>query len=75
MPHNDNYLRNILRQWLRDYHPMGEVWGGGLPPPQKKYNAIQVKLFASRKDTRHNAQFGVLMRPPSKISTHVDSGY
>jgi len=42
MPHNDNYLRNILRQWLQDYRPAGEG-----APPQKKYNAIQVKLFTS----------------------------
>jgi len=32
----------------------GGVWRGGLPPPQKKYNAIQVKLFTSPKDTVHN---------------------
>jgi len=35
--HNDNYLRNILRQWLRHYCPAGEgPEKGGLAPPQKK---------------------------------------
>ena len=37
----------ITMQW-------GIGLGGGLPPSQKKYNAIQVKLFTSRKDTVRN---------------------
>ena len=43
--HSNGY--GITIQW-------GGIWGGGLPPPQKKYNAIQVKLFTSRKDTVRN---------------------
>jgi len=57
MPHNDNYLRNILRQQLRDYRPAVE--GSG----EKKYNAIQVKLFTSRKDTMHNLVYSCAHAP------------
>jgi len=55
MPHNDNYLCNILRQRLRYYRPAGEGSGEwACPLPRKKYNAIQVKLLTSQKDTVRN---------------------
>ena len=46
--------------------------GRGLGP-QKKYNAIQVKLFTSRKDTVCNLVYSCAcgVRLPSKISTAV----
>jgi len=54
MPHNENYLHNILWQRLQDYHPAGEGSGeGACPSPEKNY-AIQVKLLTSCKDTVHN---------------------
>ena len=50
----------------------GGVWGGGLALPRKKYNAIQVKLFTSRKDTVRNLVYSCApVLPPSKISTAV----
>jgi len=36
MPHNENYLHNILWQRLQDYHPAGEGSGeGACPSPEK----------------------------------------
>jgi len=61
MPHNDNYLRNILRQRLRYYRPAGE--GSEAAPPQKKYNATQVKLFTPRKDTVRNLVYSCARAP------------
>jgi len=56
MPHNGNYLRNILRQRLQDYRPAGEG-------SRKKYNAIQVKVFTSRKDTVWNLVYSYIHVP------------
>ena len=42
---------------VTDYCLAGEGFEEGacpMPLPRKKYNAIQVKLFTSRKDTVHN---------------------
>jgi len=41
----------------------GGVWGGGLALPRKKYNAIQVKLFTSRKDTVRNLVYSCARAP------------
>jgi len=46
----------ITVQWGRDLER-------GLAPPQKKYNAIQVKLFTSRKDTVHNLVYSCTYEP------------
>jgi len=37
--------------------------GRGLAPPQKKYNAIQVKLLTSRKDTVRNLVYSCACAP------------
>jgi len=63
MPDNDNYLRNILRQRLRYYRPAGEGSEEGACPSQKKYNAIQVKLFTLRKDTVRNLVYSCARAP------------
>jgi len=57
MPHNDNYLHNILWQRLWDYHTAGEGSGEGACPSLEKYNVIQVELFTSRKDTVRNLMY------------------
>jgi len=36
MPHNDNYLRNILRQRLQYYRPAGRCLARGLAPTPEK---------------------------------------
>jgi len=57
----DFLFDSILRQWLRDYRPARE--GSGLPLPRKKYNAIKVKLFTSRKDTVRNLAYSCAHAP------------
>jgi len=54
MPHNDNYLRNILRQQLRDYRTVEKGSGEAALTLPKKYNAMEVRLFTSHKDAVHN---------------------
>ena len=62
MSHNDNYLRIILRQWLRHYRPTGEGTGEGacLALPEKKLLDTSQTIYITQ---GHSAQFGVLMRP------------
>jgi len=36
MSYNDNYLHNILRQWLQHYRPAGKGLGRWLAPSPEK---------------------------------------
>jgi len=71
MPHNNNIFVTFYGNGYRITVQRGSGLGRGLAPPQKKYNAIQVKLFTSRKDTVRNLVYSCAHAPPSKISTAV----
>jgi len=72
MPHNDNYLHNILRQRLRHYRPAARGLGRGLAPPQKK-NITRYKLNYLHHVMTQCTIWCIYarVRPPSKISTAV----
>jgi len=72
MPHNENYLRNILRQRLRDYRPVGDGSGEGACSSSEK----NITRYKSNYLHHVRTQCAIWcihapMSLPSKISTAV----
>ena len=53
MPHNDNYLRNILRQWLRYYRPVIFTSRKETGLPVNSSQGHLVTRSTRRRSTRH----------------------
>jgi len=72
MPHNDNYLRNILRQRLQYYRPAGEGPGeGACPLPRKNITRYKLNCLHHVRTQCTIWCIHAPMHPPSKISTAV----